>query len=99
MKKADGNLTVANALKAYQVTKQILTADITRMDNYPYYWRIKARLPERKVRRRRMLARGAMNSCLLEFEDDGYKVITSRNYIRKGRLPSSDLPKVGEVGG
>jgi hypothetical protein len=30
----------------------------------------------------RVLARGKMNSCLVEFED-GYQMVTSRNAIRK----------------
>lgn len=30
----------------------------------------------------RVLARGALNSCLVEFED-GFRVITSRNYVRR----------------
>ena len=51
-------------------------------DTYPYYWRVKTRLPERKGTRCRVLARGKMNSALVEFED-GYKVVTSRNYFRK----------------
>lgn len=49
---------------------------------YPYYWRVKTRLPERKGQLCRVLVRGGMNSALVEFED-GYKVVTSRNYIRK----------------
>ena len=51
-------------------------------DKYPYIWRVKTRLPERKGTRCNVLVRGGMNSCLVEFED-GYKVITSRNYLRK----------------
>ena len=35
-----------------------------------------------KGERCRLLARGKFNSCLLEFED-GFKVITSRNALRK----------------
>ena len=53
------------------------------MNEYPYIWRVKTRLPERKGERCKVLVRGAMNSALIEFED-GYKVVTSRNYIRKG---------------
>jgi len=37
--------------------------------------------------------RGGMNSCLVEFTD-GYKVVTSRNYIRR----RSELPPA-EAGG
>ncbi len=32
----------------------------------------------------RVIVRGKMNSCLVEFED-GYKVVTSRNYVRRIR--------------
>jgi hypothetical protein len=49
---------------------------------YPYLWRWSARLPDRKGHRCRVLVRGRMNSALVEFED-GYKVITSRNAVRK----------------
>ncbi len=47
-----------------------------------YYWRVSTRYPERKGQRCYVLARGRMNSCLVMF-DDGYKTVTSRNYIRK----------------
>jgi hypothetical protein len=53
------------------------------MDNYLYLWVWRARLPERKGQRCRVLVRGKMNSALVEFED-GFKVITSRNALRKG---------------
>lgn len=36
----------------------------------------------RKGQRCRVLARGAMNSCLVEFAD-GYRMVTSRNAIRR----------------
>lgn len=47
-----------------------------------YYWRVKTRLPERQYQSCRVLARGKMNNCLVEFAD-GYKVVTSRNYVRR----------------
>lgn len=47
-----------------------------------YVWRVRTRLPERFGTRCRVLARGSMNSAKVEFED-GYTVITSRNYLRK----------------
>jgi hypothetical protein len=47
-----------------------------------YVWRVKTRLPERYLMPCRVLVRGKMNSCLVEFED-GYKVVTSRNYVMK----------------
>jgi predicted SprT family Zn-dependent metalloprotease len=52
------------------------------MTDYPYTWRVKTRLPERKGSPCRVLARGRMNSALVEFTD-GYRVVTSRNYLRK----------------
>ena len=48
----------------------------------PYYWRVRTHLPERFYQRCAVLVRGRMNSCLIEFED-GYRVVTSRNYIRR----------------
>jgi len=47
-----------------------------------YVWRVKTRLPERYMTPCKVLARGKRNSCLVEFED-GYRVITSRNYVMK----------------
>ncbi len=46
------------------------------------FWRVRTRLPERHGQPCRVLARGRMNSALVEFED-GLRVITSRNYVRK----------------
>ena len=47
-----------------------------------YIWRVKTRLPERFLTPCRVIARGRMNTCLIEFED-GLRVITSRNYLIK----------------
>lgn len=48
-----------------------------------FVWRVRTRLPERHGQRCRVLVRSRrMNSALVEFED-GYRVITSRNYVRK----------------
>ena len=52
------------------------------MDDFPYYWRVKAKLPERFGHRCRVICRGAKNSCAVEFED-GHRVVTSRWYVRK----------------
>lgn len=49
---------------------------------YPYRWRVRTRLPERFGQLCRVLCRGAMNSCAVEFED-GYQVVTSRWYVRR----------------
>lgn len=47
-----------------------------------YLWRVKTRLPERYMLPCQVLARGKLNTCLVEFED-GYRVTTSRNYVIK----------------
>lgn len=52
------------------------------MSDYPYYWRVRTRLHDRYRQACRVLVRGAMNSALVEF-CDGYKVVTSRNYLRR----------------
>lgn len=55
------------------------------MIEYPYIWRVKTRLPERKGQPCRVLIRSnRMNSCLIEFKD-GTKVVASRNYIEKAK--------------
>lgn len=43
---------------------------------------MRTRLPERFGEKCHVLVRGKMNNCLVEFED-GHKVVTSRNYVRK----------------
>lgn len=53
-----------------------------------WYWR--ARLPERKGQPCRVLARGTMNSILVEFAD-GFQVVTSRWAVRK--QPGGEQPK------
>lgn len=53
---------------------------------WPMVWWWRARLPERKGQRCRVLARGAMNTILVEFED-GERVYTSRYAVRKARQP------------
>lgn len=47
-------------------------------------WRWRAKLPDRHGQGCRVLARGKMNSILVEFAD-GHRVVTSRHAIR--RLP------------
>ena len=49
---------------------------------YIYVWRVRTRLPGRFGMRCRVVVRGGMNSALVEFED-GYKTVTSRNYLRR----------------
>ena len=48
-----------------------------------YRWHWRARLPERRGELFRVLCRGKMNSCMIEFLSDGWRVITSRNALRK----------------
>jgi len=55
---------------------------VIHMNDYPYIWRVKSRLPNRKGQRCRVILRGGMNSALVEFED-GERVVTSRNYLRR----------------
>lgn len=45
-----------------------------------WYWR--STLPDRKGQRCRIIARGTMNSCLVEFED-GVCHVVSRFAVRK----------------
>lgn len=47
-----------------------------------WWWRSK--LGDRKGEPCRVLARGTMNSILVEFED-GYRVVTSRYAVRRAR--------------
>lgn len=49
-----------------------------------YRWRVRTRCPERFGALCRVLVRGRMNSCLVEFFD-GWRVVTSRNYVRRCR--------------
>lgn len=51
-------------------------------DRVTHVWRIKTRLPERKGQLCRVLARGRLNTCLVEFAD-GTRVVTSRWAVRK----------------
>ncbi len=51
------------------------------MYDHRWYWR--ARLPGRNGQRCRIVARGSKNSVLVEFETDGYRVVTSRYAVRR----------------
>ena len=52
------------------------------MPPFDRVWFWLKRLPERKGHPCRVLARGALNSVLVEFQD-GHKAITSRYAVRK----------------
>jgi hypothetical protein len=61
---------------------------------YDFIWFWRTRFPERKGEPCRILVRSRrLNSCLVEFPD-GFRVVTSRNAVRK-RAPGALLP--GEV--
>ena len=51
--------------------------------DHVWFWRVK--LPDRKGQSCRVVARGAMNSILVEFAD-GRRVVTSRYAVRRQRL-------------
>ena len=48
---------------------------------YRWFWRSK--LGDRRGQALRVICRGTMNSCLVEFIEDGFRVVTSRNALRK----------------
>ncbi len=54
--------------------------------HYIWFWR--KRFPERKGQPCKVLVRGKMNSCLVEFED-GFRVITSRFAVRREKKRDS----------
>jgi hypothetical protein len=53
-------------------------------ETYSYIWFWRVKLGDRKGQPCRVLARGAMNSALVEFED-GFRSVVSRNAIRKAK--------------
>ena len=48
-----------------------------------YRWRLRSRLGERHGTLCRVLVRGRMNSILVEFLEDGWRVVTSRFAVRR----------------
>ena len=62
---------------------------------YYYAWGPRFVVPglpclDRKGQRCRVLARGKMNSCLIEFQD-GYLAITSRNALRRVKQMEKEI--------
>lgn len=52
--------------------------------NLAYVWRVRTRLPGRFGQPCAVLVRSRrMNSALVQFAD-GFRVVTSRNYVRRG---------------
>lgn len=62
-----------------------------------YRWRVRTRLPDRFGQPCRVLARGALNTCVVEFAD-GYQVSTSRNYVRVLRVGDAEDVRVRHGG-
>jgi hypothetical protein len=57
--------------------------------SFDYIWFWHSRLPERKGEGCRILVRSRrLNSCLVEFPD-GFRVVTSRNAVRRRRPEGS----------
>lgn len=52
---------------------------------YDRVWRVSTRLPDRHGQACRLLACGALNTALVEFPD-GFRVYTSRYYVRRASL-------------
>jgi hypothetical protein len=50
-----------------------------------YTWRLRKRLPERNGALCHVLVRSVMNSQLVQFVDDGHRVVTTRNATRKAQ--------------
>ena len=48
-----------------------------------HYWRVRTRLPARFGLACIVVVRGRMNSVLIQFASDGYKVVTSRWNVRR----------------
>jgi hypothetical protein len=58
---------------------------------YEMIWRVRTRLPERFGQRCRVLVVARrLNSVLVEFED-GYRVVTSKNFVRPAPPPAPAL--------
>jgi hypothetical protein len=63
-----------------------------------YRWHWRARLPERHGQLLRVLVVGALNSCLVEFVGDGWRVVTSRNAFRRVDSGQPEQGLNGRVG-
>jgi hypothetical protein len=67
-------------------------AKVVEVTPFTHVWYWRARLPDRKGQPCRVLARGALNSALVEFAD-GAKVITSRYAVRKSKPPAETIER------
>ena len=55
----------------------------SRAARYVYRWKNNAKRRTLRGRECRVLARGRMNSALVEFVDDGQREVVSRNALRR----------------
>jgi len=67
------------------------------MNDYPYIygWGNNPKRENMKGRRCRVLCRGKMNSCMIEFED-GQRECVSRNALRKAKRITQTGREAGE---
>jgi hypothetical protein len=56
------------------------------MTDQLHRWHWRARLPERHGQLCRVLVRGALNSVLVVFLSDGWRVVTHRHAVRKAKI-------------
>lgn len=87
----DTTSTTANHLKS-DGSAPSTTQNSTESFDHLYVWgnnELRARI---KGKRCRVLARGGMNSVLIEFED-GFKTLTSRHSIRKEKNNYASAPE------
>lgn len=59
------------------------------LPEFDHYWFWRQKLGDRRGQRCRVVARGRMNSILVEF-GDGYRVVTSRHAVRRLKPPSPE---------
>jgi hypothetical protein len=58
-----------------------------------YRWHWRKRLPERHGQLFRVLVRGTLNSCLVEFIIDGWQCVTSRDALRSAQQSDQTPPR------
>ena len=75
-------LAVHLAVLAAESGRCVLLVDTDPQHSAGDWWRVRKTLPARYGQACRILARGKLNSCLVEFAD-GYKTLTSRWSVRK----------------
>jgi hypothetical protein len=74
----------------------VSSTGVHRVSPQLYRWHWRARLPERRGQLLRVLVRGTLNSCLVEFVEDGARYVTSRNALRRVReLERNTDPREG----